>query len=254
MLALSGGLDSSLLLWALKQAGVRTLAVTGESPTTPARDLKDAVCIAGELKMPHRIIPTHEMKREEFVHNSPERCYHCKDELFTQLSDLAKAEGYAVVLDGTTADDLTDHRPGRRAAKAHGVLSPLADSGMTKILIRQIAREAGLSVSEKPASPCLSSRFSYGTQITPEGLERVRKSEDYLSGFCSGAFRVRDTDGSARIEVSPEDMSNIFSKRDEIVSTLKGFGYSIVSLDMEGFESGKLNRIFKVGKENANQT
>ncbi len=243
VLALSGGLDSSFLLYALKEAGVRTLAVTGESPTTPARDLQDAVRVAMELEVAHRIIQTKEMERDGFIENSPERCFHCKDVLFTQLTGIAADEGYSVVLDGTTADDLRDYRPGLRAASAHGVLSPLAECGMTKQVIREAARAAGLSVSEKPASPCLSSRFSYGTRITPEGLERVSMAEDYLIRLGLNEFRVRDTDGSARIEVSPGQMDMVFKMRQEIVTAFKGLGYRFVSLDMEGFESGKLNRV-----------
>jgi len=242
VLALSGGLDSSFLLYALKQAGVRTLAVTGESPTTPARDLRDAESVARELEIPHRFIETGEMEREGFRENSPERCFHCKDELFTLLEELASEEGYSAILDGTNADDLTDHRPGLRAAKANGVLSPLADSGMTKEDIREAARQAGLAISEKPASPCLSSRFSYGTRITPEGLERVSKAEDFLSRLGLNEFRVRDTDGSARIEVLKQQMELLFSKRQEIVTVLRGLGFRFVSLDLEGFQSGKLNR------------
>ena len=181
VLALSGGLDSSFLLYALKEAGVKTLAVTGKSPTTPARDIRDAESIATELGMPHRFIETKEMERSAFRENSPERCFHCKDVLFAALNNIARDEGYLKILDGTNADDLADHRPGLRAAKAYGVLSPLADSGMTKHIIRDAARQVGLSVSEKPASPCLSSRFSYGTRITPEGLERVSKAELFLT-------------------------------------------------------------------------
>ncbi|KKL92856.1 hypothetical protein LCGC14_1880530 [marine sediment metagenome] len=243
VLALSGGLDSSFLLYALKEAGGRTLAITGDSPTTPARDLRDAECIAMELEVPHRFIETNEMEHEGFRENSPERCFLCKDVLFTQLTGIAKDEGYSAVLDGTTADDLKDHRPGLRAAKAHGVLSPLAECGMTKQVIREAARAANLSVSEKPASPCLSSRFSYGTRITPEGLKRVSKAEDYLIRLGLNEFRVRDTDGSARIEVSPGQMDMVFRMRKEIVSVFKGLGYRFVSLDLEGFASGKLNRV-----------
>ncbi|MCK4912074.1 MAG: ATP-dependent sacrificial sulfur transferase LarE, partial [Thermodesulfovibrionales bacterium] len=200
-----------------------------------------------------------EMDREGFRENSPERCFHCKDELFTLLTEIASDEGYYVALDGTNADDLKDHRPGMRAAKAHGVLSPLADSGMTKHMIREAAREAGLGISEKPASPCLSSRFSYGTRITPEGLERVSKAEDLLARLGLNEFRVRDIDGSARIEVPKDQMEFLFTKRDEIVAVFKGLGFRFVSLDLEGFESGKLNRVLSIdmamdkkGKKNDN--
>ncbi len=249
VLALSGGLDSSFLLYALKQAGVRTLAVTGKSPTTPAQDLRDAESVASELGMPHRFIETREMDHVRFVENSPERCFHCKDVLFAALKKIAMDEGFSNVLDGTTADDLTDHRPGRRAAKAHGVLSPLAASGMTKQMIRAGAREAGLSISEKPASPCLSSRFSYGTRITPEGLERVAKAEELLARLGLNEFRVRDTDGAARIEVPKDQMELLFARRDEIVAAFKGLGFSFISLDLEGFQSGKLNRVLEYGQE-----
>jgi uncharacterized protein len=242
VLALSGGLDSSFLLYAMKEAGIKTLAITGKSPTTPAHDLEDATRLASELEVPHRIIETREMEREEFVKNSPERCFHCKDELFTLLREVARAEGYGYVFDGTTADDLRDHRPGMRAAKSHGVISPLAESGIRKSEIREAARMAGLHVWDKPASPCLSSRFAYGTLITPEGLDRVAKAEDILRQLGFIEFRVRDSQGSARIEVSEIQMELLFNKRGEITPKLKELGFRFVSLDLEGFESGKLNR------------
>lgn len=242
VVAYSGGLDSSYLLYALKAAGVRTLAVTGRSASVPAEDIDDAHRVASELGVEHRFIDTSELLREGYMENSPERCFHCKDELFSRIREIAEKQGFECILDGTNADDLADHRPGRRAAALHGVISPLAECGLTKDEIRSAAGKAGLSVSEKPASPCLSSRFPYGVRITPEGLERVARAEGYLRSKGFRELRVRDRGGEARIEVPRPEMNALFELREEIVRAFREMGYGTVSIDLEGFVSGKLNR------------
>lgn len=245
VLAYSGGVDSTLVLKALAISGIRSLAVTGVSPTTPAQDIEDAKRLASEAGIEHRTIDTQEMASEDFVQNSLERCFHCKDELFGRLTELAKKEGYAVVLDGSNADDAGDHRPGLRAAKKHSVRSPLMETGFTKTDIREVSRELGLPTWDKPASPCLSSRFPYGVRITPEALGRVSKAEDFMRSRGFTTLRVRDHGGMARIELPESDIGRAIAAREEIAAGLRALGFDFVSLDMEGFRSGSLNRVIE---------
>ncbi|GAB4388901.1 MAG: ATP-dependent sacrificial sulfur transferase LarE [Thermodesulfovibrionales bacterium] len=243
VLALSGGVDSVFLLKAMALSGIRALAVTAVSETTPAPDLEDARRAARALGVPHREIRTREMEDENFASNPPDRCFYCKDELFGRLSRMAREEGYAFVLDGGNMDDASDHRPGRRAALKHGVRSPLEEAGFTKADIREASRALGLGTWDKPASPCLSSRFPYGTRITGEALRRVARAEEALRGLGFRDLRVRDHGGgAARVEVPGEDMERLFLKREAVVSALRALGYRFVCLDLEGLESGRMNR------------
>jgi uncharacterized protein len=245
VLAYSGGVDSTLVLKALALSGIRALAVTGVSPTTPPRDLEDAIRLAAEAGVEHHITETQEMASEDFVQNTPERCFHCKDELFGRLMELAKSGGFAVVLDGSNADDAGGHRPGLRAAAKHGVRSPLIEAGLTKHDVREVSRELGLSTWDKPASPCLSSRFPYGVRITPEALGRVSKAEDFMRRKGFSTLRVRDHGGMARIELPEGDISRALAAREEIAAGLRALGFDFVSLDMEGFRSGSLDRVIR---------
>lgn len=243
VLALSGGLDSVFLAKALSLSGIRALAVTGRSETTPHRDLEDAIHYASEFGLDHRVPVSLEMFREVFLANSSERCYYCKDALFGQLSIIAKEEGYAHVLDGGNLDDTGDHRPGMRAAREHGVLSPLIECGFTKDDIRSAAQGLGLEIAEKPASPCLSSRFAYGVRITTEGLVRVSRAEDFLRTLMDiDELRVRDMGGRASVEVPEDEVMRLMGMRAQVVERLKMLGYSAVEIDPEGFHSGKMNR------------
>jgi len=243
VLALSGGLDSVFLMKALSMSGARALAVTGSTATTPPRDLVDAISYAEEFGVEHRVIDSGETVRDDFLANPPDRCYHCKDSLFSRLAVIAEKEGYAMILDGGNLDDLDDHRPGRKAAREHGVLSPLAECGFAKKDIRAAARKLGLDVAEKPASPCLSSRFAYGVRITPEGLMRVSRAEDYIRDLLGiDELRVRDLGGRASIEVPSGNLKGLFAKRARIVERLKLLGFGAVDIDPEGFQSGKMNR------------
>jgi uncharacterized protein len=245
ILAYSGGLDSTFLLKALCLSGIRTLAVTGRSETTPAEDLADAAAMAREMDVPHRVIETAEMSREPFLANSPERCYHCKDELFGLLRALAGEEDYREVLDGSTVDDLADYRPGRRAAERHGVRSPLIEAGFDKGAVRSASRLLGLRTWDKPASPCLSSRFPYGTRITPEALRRVAQAEDYVRSLGFRELRVRDHAGLARLEVPADEIERLTALREQVSERLRELGYRFVSLDLEGLRSGSLNRVLE---------
>jgi uncharacterized protein len=185
------------------------------------------------------------MASEDFVKNTPERCYHCKDELFGRLTELAKNEGFAVVFDGSNADDTGGHRPGLRAAAKHGVRSPLIEAGLTKHDVREVSLELGLPTWDKPASPCLSSRFPYGVRITPEALGRVSKAEDFLRERGFTTLRVRDHGGMARIELPEDDIGRALAAREEIAAGLRALGFDFVSLDMEGFRSGSLDRVIR---------
>jgi len=248
VLALSGGLDSVFLMKALSLSGIRTLAVSGSTATTPRRDLEDAIRYSEEFSVEHRVIDSGEMQSESFLANSPERCYFCKDSLFGKLVRIAREEGYKNVLDGGNLDDLQDHRPGRRAATEHAVISPLMDCGFTKEDIRSSARDLGLAIADKPASPCLSSRFAYGVSITPEGLMRVARAEDYIRDTLGiEELRVRDLGGRARIEVPADEVLSLIAKRALVVERLKLLGFAAVEIDPEGFRSGKLNRVLDNG-------
>jgi uncharacterized protein len=242
LVACSGGLDSAVVAGACVRAGLQTLAVTGVSPTTPPWDVADARLVAGHLGLEHRLAETAEMSDPRFTANPPDRCYYCKDTLFTALKAIATAEGYAHVADGSNADDRADHRPGLRAAAAHGVISPLMEAGLTKADARAAARALGLPVADKPASPCLSSRFPYGVPITPEGLSRTARAEAFLRSLGVTDVRVRDHHGVARIEAPVALMDALYARRAEVVSHLLSLGYEAVCLDMEGLLSGKLNR------------
>ncbi|NOZ26385.1 MAG: ATP-dependent sacrificial sulfur transferase LarE [Nitrospirae bacterium] len=244
VVACSGGVDSTLLMKAVKDSGIKALAVTGKSPTTPSSDLDEAVAMASEIGLPHRIVPTAEMQRREFRENSRERCFFCKDTLFGELRRLAESEGFRWVVEGSNLDDLRDYRPGLRARELHGVRSPLIEAGLAKKDVREISKELGLRTWDRPASPCLSSRFPYGLAITEERLRMVEAAESFLRDLGLREFRVRHHGDLARIEARQEDMERLLvpSAREEVVSFLRGLGYKYVSLDLEGFESGRLNR------------
>jgi len=244
VLAFSGGADSTFLLKAMQLSGIRALAVTAHSETMPADDLLNAKKIAGEIGIEHRIIQTGELAREEFVSNTPERCFFCKDERFGKLRDISAAEGYTSVIDGSNHDDLSDYRPGREAAKKHLVGSPLAEAGFSKEEIRDFSRQLGLSTCDRPSSPCLATRIPYGQRITKESLLRIERAEKFLMSLGLGTVRVRDHDAAARIEIGENEIAFFLvpEKRALISQTLKSYGYIFVSLDLDGFQSGSMNR------------
>lgn len=245
VLAFSGGVDSSFLLKSMNIAGMRTLAVTAVSETLPSRDRERAVCFARQLGVEQRIIRSEVLKKEEFANNPPERCFYCKDELFGRLAAICREVGYRFVFDGTNSDDRRDYRPGLRAAERHGVRSPLAECNFSKADIRAMSKQLGLETWNRPSSPCLSSRFPYGTRITVPALRRVEKAEKFLEGFGLQDLRVRDCGDTARIEVREEDMHLLLerNKRSIIICELRSLGYRFVSLDLEGYRSGSLNRV-----------
>jgi len=244
-LAFSGGVDSSFLLKAMKLSGMRTLAVTSVSETMPKRAQIEAGATAKEIGAEHLIIKTEELGNESFSSNPPERCFHCKDELFGKLTKIAQQRHYRFVFDGSNADDLNDYRPGRKAAELHGVRSPLAECGISKDEIRVMSKKLGLGTWDKPSSPCLSSRFPYGRRITAEALGRVERAEEFLRSLGLTEVRIRDHGDTARIEVGPDMISACAeaSMRIRIVEELRTIGYKFVSLDLEGYRSGSMNRV-----------
>ncbi len=244
VLAFSGGVDSSVLLRAATEVmGPNVIAVTAVSETYPSSELDLAKNYAASLGVRHRILHTAELDREEFIRNPPERCYHCKHELFATLRQIADAEGITAIVDGTNVDDQHDYRPGRRAAGEFSVRSPLAEAGFTKQEIRDLARQLGMSVWDKPSLACLSSRIPYGTRITRELIRNIQSAEDVVRGLGIRQVRVRHHGDMARIEVTGEDMNRLMDgdARRQLAATLKGLGYTYVCLDLEGYRTGSMN-------------
>jgi uncharacterized protein len=248
IIAYSGGVDSAFLLKAASVSGLsEILAVTGISESLSAEELSLAKELASSFHVKHRTVMTEELENENYANNPPDRCYYCKKDLFSKLRQIAEEENFPFILDGTNADDAHDWRPGRRAAREEGVISPLLETGFSKKEIREVSRDLGLSTWDKPATPCLSSRFPYGLRITAEALARVHRAEQYLKEFGIRELRVRDHSGIARIEIHPEDFKIVLNDtaREKIVSFLKSIGYEQITLDLQGFRSGNLNREVK---------
>ena len=242
VVAYSGGVDSALVAVAAHQAlGPRSLAVTADSPALAARELKEATGLARRLGFTHRVINTNEMAREGYVANSPQRCYFCKTELYSQLTDLAMQEGYEWVANGSNTDDQGDYRPGMQAASEHRVRSPLIEAGLDKAAVRAAAAALDIPIWDKPAQPCLSSRIPYGTPVTLETLSKVERAEDFLRSLGLKEVRARHHDRLCRVEVGEREMEAAFRSRKEIVANLKKIGYLWVSLDLSGLRSGSLN-------------
>ena len=242
IVAYSGGVDSALLAVAAQRVlGASALAVTAVSPALAARELAAAVNLAQSFGLAHRTLQTAELEREGYAANAPNRCYFCKTELYTQLGQLAAAEGFAWVVNGANTDDLGDYRPGLTAAADYAVRSPLVEAGFSKAMVRELAREWGLPVWDKPAQPCLSSRIPYGIPVSVETLSRIEQAEDYLRGLGLREVRARHHDKLCRIEVGEAELELAFARRKEIVARLKEIGYLWVSLDLCGLRSGSLN-------------
>jgi uncharacterized protein len=221
--------------------GSRCLALTTTSATTPAEDLADARAIAGSLGVTHVVIDTDELSIPGYAENPVDRCWFCKDNLFVICAAEATRRGLATVLDGANLDDLGDHRPGLSAAAEHGVRHPLVEAELTKAEIREASRALGLRTWDRPASPCLSSRFPYGTRITAERLGQVAAAERWLREHGLRELRVRFHDALARVEVPPADMAAVLGLRTELVDAFRTLGFTWVALDLQGFRSGSLN-------------
>ena len=240
--AFSGGVDSTLVAVAAHRVlGEKALVVTAVSPALAKRELEETIRLAETFGFAHRIIHTNEMDREGYVANSPQRCYFCKTELYTELTALADKEGIEWVVNGANTDDIGDYRPGMVAASEHRVRSPLLEAELTKVDVRAIARSLDIPIWDKPAQPCLSSRVPYGTPVTVENLSKIEQAEDYLRGLGLREVRARHHDRLCRIEVGEDEIDFAFGHRKEIVAAIKKIGYLWVSLDMSGLRSGSLN-------------
>jgi uncharacterized protein len=250
LVAFSGGVDSSYLAWAAHEAlGDDALAVTAVSPSYPAAHRLVAEQVVREFGIRHRFIETHEMDSEAYRANRPDRCYHCKSELFDVLGALRDELGFAAVAYGVNTDDTGDFRPGHRAADEHGVLSPFLDVALSKAEIRALSRAAGLPTAELPSSACLSSRLPYGTEVTPERLAQVEAGEERLRALGFRQLRVRHHGELARVEIDPAELPAALDPgmARQIVAALKPLGFRYVSLDLEGYRSGALNEVLFVG-------
>ena len=249
LIAFSGGVDSAYLAVAAQRAlGDRALAVTADSPSYPDTHRQLALSIAKDFGLAHEIIRTAELERPEYRANPSNRCYYCKDELYAHLGAIARARGFAVIVDGNNADDRGDYRPGRQAAREHGVRSPLDEAGLTKDEIRALAREAGLQSWNEPASACLSSRIPYGQEVSNEVLRQIEQAEAVLREAGFRVFRVRHHDTVARLEVARSEMPRALDPEinARIVSGLKALGYQYVSLDLQGYRLGSLNEALRL--------
>lgn len=244
MVAFSGGADSALLLAvAAQELGPRAVGATGVSPSLAPEELAGAKAFAQQRGIRHVIVVTNEGERPEYVRNGRDRCYFCKDELFTTLAPLAAAEGLALAV-GTNTDDLGDWRPGQRAAAQRGVLTPLVEAGLSKAEVRAVSRSLGLETWDKPAAPCLASRVAYGLQVTPARLSRVEQAERLLRSLGFGPeLRVRDHGSIARLELPPEAVPRAAEPhvRRAVVQGLRQLGYTYVTLDLDGLRPGSLN-------------
>ena len=249
LIAFSGGVDSAYLaIAAAETLGPRAIAVTADSPSYPDTHRRLALSIARDFGFAHEVINTTELDRPEYRANPSNRCYYCKDELFGRLAELAAERGVAVIVDGNNADDRDDYRPGRQAARDHGVRSPLDEAGLTKDEIRELAREAGLESWDEPASACLSSRIPYGHEVSNEVLRQIEQAEEVLRSLGFRIFRVRHHDTVARLEIARDEMARALDPavNATLTSALKGLGYQYVSLDLQGYRLGSLNEALRL--------
>ena len=246
LIAYSGGVDSAYLAWAAHQAlAGNMLAIIADSPSLARTQLEDAVAFAREQAIPVEVIATSELDRPEYVLNDAQRCFFCKDELFTLMEELRLARGFDAIAYGVNLDDQGDFRPGQKAASAHHVVAPLLDAGLTKDEIRALARGAGLRIWDKPASACLSSRIEYGRPVTREALSVVERGEDALRALGFGQVRVRHHGEIVRIEIAREELERALdpAMTAEFTRIFKALGFKFVTLDLEGFRSGSMNAL-----------
>lgn len=252
MVAFSGGVDSSYLAWAAHRAlGDDCLSVTAVSPSYPDSHRAMAEQIVEQFGLRHRFVDTHEMERSAYRANAPDRCYHCKSELFETMDRLGAELGFDRVSYGVNTDDTSDYRPGQRAADEHGVMVPLQEAGLSKQEIRDLSRAAGLPTADLPASACLSSRLPYGTEVTVERLRQVEKGEEVLRALGFRQVRLRHHGELARVEIDPVELPRALEKKmaDRIVRAIKPLGFRYVTLDLEGYRMGSLNEVLQIHRD-----
>jgi len=244
VVAFSGGVDSTFLGWAARDAlGDRALLVTADSESYAEGELAEAQRLAALIGLPHRVVRTRELENPAYAENPPNRCFFCKEELFTRLEPIAAEAGFANLVYGATVDDLGDHRPGMASARQRGVKAPLIDAGLGKADIRALSLAVGLPTWDKPAMACLSSRFPYGTPITPEKLRQVDQAEAFVRGLGFREFRVRHHGDLARLEIAKDEIGRLWQegRAEAIVARLRELGFPHVTVDLAGFRSGSLN-------------
>jgi uncharacterized protein len=249
LVAYSGGVDSAFLAWSAHQVlGGDMLAAIADSPSLARAQLADAIAFAHEQGIPIEIIATAEFDRPEYIRNDAARCFHCKDELFTVMQELCQRRGFHSIAYGVNLDDQSDFRPGQMAAQRHQVAAPLLEAALTKREIRDLARDAGLRIWDKPASACLSSRIEYGRPVTPAVLRVVEQGEDSLRSLGFRQFRVRHHGDIVRIEIAADEMPRALAPKmaAEFTRIFKSLGFKFVTLDLEGFRSGSLNTLLPV--------
>ena len=249
LVAYSGGVDSAYLAWIAHEVlGNEMLAVIADSPSLARTQLADAIAFANERSIPVKVISTSELDHPDYVRNDGQRCFHCKDELFTQMEDLRASLRFDTIAYGVNADDQGDFRPGQLAARQHHVAAPLLAAGLSKQEIRELACDAGLRIWDKPASACLSSRIEYGRPVTREALETVERGEDALRALGFQQFRVRHHGQIVRIEIAKEELDRALNPAmaTQLTSIFKALGFQFVTLDLEGFRSGSMNSLLSV--------
>ncbi len=252
LVAFSGGVDSSFLLKvAADTLGENVLAVIASSETYPEKERDEAVKLAKSLNVRYEIIRTKELENPDFAHNPPERCYFCKMELFSKLKDIAESEAIPYVLDGSNFEDISDFRPGAKAAEELDIRSPLKEVGLVKEEIRQLSKFVNLPTWNKPSLACLSSRFPYFTEIESESLKQVARAEEFLKGLGFSQVRVRHHGQIARVEIEPQEFSKILEEatKEKIIKAFKKFGFVYITLDMAGFRSGSMNEPLGLNKK-----
>ncbi|HEY7725890.1 MAG TPA: ATP-dependent sacrificial sulfur transferase LarE [Anaeromyxobacteraceae bacterium] len=248
VVAFSGGADSALVLAVARQVlGDRTLALTAHSPSVPQSERAEARALAGALGVRHLEVTSREGDDPDYRRNGTDRCYFCKRELYRLCAEAARETGLPAVVDGCNADDLRDHRPGRRAARERDVRSPLAEAGLTKAEVRAWSAAYGLPTWDKPQMACLASRLPYGTEVTPERLGQVERAEAAVRALGFRDFRVRWHGVVGRVEVSAGEMERAFERRDELAGAVKGAGFRLAALDLEPFRSGRMNEAAGLG-------
>ncbi len=246
IVAFSGGTDSAYLAWAAHKAlGADAIAMTADSASLPESHKRDAESFVRQFGIAHEYVQTHEFENPDYTRNDPNRCFHCKDELFTRLAEVGRERKIEHIIYGVNVDDLGDYRPGQKAAREHDVAAPLVDAGLTKAEIRELSRAAGLPTWDRPASACLSSRIPYGTPVTIENVKTVETGEEEIKALGFRQFRVRFHGEVVRIEIAPEELAKALSldMARRFTAIFKKLGFKYVTLDLEGYRQGSLNEV-----------
>ncbi len=246
IVAYSGGADSAYLAWAAHRAlGDNAIAITADSASIPESHKRDAEAFVKQFGIAHEYIETHEFENPDYVKNDKNRCFHCKDELFTRLAEVGRTRGISNIVYGVNKDDLGDYRPGQSAAKLHEVKAPLVDAGLTKPEIRELSHMAGLPTWDRPAAACLSSRIPYGTPVTIQNIKTVEVGEEELKALGFRQFRTRFHGELVRIEISPDEMARALTLEmaSKLTGIFKKLGFKFVTLDLQGYRQGSLNEV-----------